>query len=817
MPEAGVSAKVSPLRVMTVTSGTGSSSFLRHTSAALIVVAAFAVLVTAAVLEIQAGATAYIIGEGHWSKAQKDAVYHLYRYAEYGEAQSLVQTRKALAVPLADRAARLALEQTPIDLERARAGFLAGGNAPQDVRRLIRVFRYLADAPYLRDSIALWRQSDVEILKLQALVNEIEGRQMRTPISRDEALILQERISAIDDSLRPIVLAFSQSLLRASRLLHNFLLVVSAVIFLLIAAFSLFVLRAALRRIGESEGKFRAAFDQAAVGMLKLDRDGLVIDANAAIADILGYPRNEIAGMRLADFLHVDEHGQLLPGEDAGDWRGQDVPTDRRFRHRDGRTLWGRWTASLIRTSNDRRADRVLAIVEDVSKARQLAAEIAHQASHDALTGLINRREIERRLELALASAHEQGLRHTLCFVDLDQFKLINDTCGHAVGDLLLRQISGVLSRHLDSDDWVGRLGGDEFAILLHGDRLERAEVIAGRIRTLLASSVFPWQGRNFNTTCSIGLVEVSAETPDVGWLLRAADAACYLAKDEGRNRVRSYHESDAAITRRQNEMEWVGEVAKAISESRLQLFAQRILPIHGEGDGLIYEVLLRLLGSDGRLHAPATFLPAAERYGQAMAIDREMLRLLFDQLAADPAHLQQLELCHVNVSAQSIADPTFRAFVVERIERGRVPASKLCFEITETAVIANLTEARAFIDAVRERGCKVALDDFGSGLSSFAYLKNLEIDILKIDGVFVREMDVEAIDYALVHSICELGRTLGKRTIAEWAETDSVLLRLADVGVDYVQGFALHIPCRLDELMRDTIVPVLNRVVSAR
>jgi len=791
------------------------ATWLRRAFAALVTAAALAVLLTASILEIRAGATAYVVGEGHWSKAQQDAVYHLYRYAEHADAEALAQARMALAVPLADRDARLALEQRPIDLARARAGFLGGRNAPDDVGRLVWVFRYLPNAPYMRQAVALWRDADAQILKLSVLADELEA-QRGVSLSPEEVDAVQARISAVADAVRPIELAFSQSLLRASRVLDRLLLVASAVIFLLVAVFASAVLRVVLRRIGESEGKFRAAFDQAAVGMLKLDCAGTIVDANAAIAQLLDFPREDLIGMPLAALVHPDERVAPQPGSDDRHWHDQQVPTERRFLRRDGSTLWGRWTASLIRTSAQRRPDRVFAILEDVSKARELAAEVAHQASHDALTGLINRREVERRLELAVAGSRDGAHRDTLCFVDLDQFKLINDTCGHAIGDVMLRQIASALSRHLDPGDWVGRLGGDEFAILLHGAGLDRAEVITGRIKAQLAASVFPWQGRNFSTTCSIGLVEINAHTPDVGWLLRAADAACYLAKDEGRNRIRCYRETDAAIARRQGEMEWIGEIGRAISEGRLQLYAQHIVPVRAHG-GLMYEVLVRLLDAEGRLHVPASFLPAAERYGQAVAIDRAVLRLLFDQLAADSAHLRELELCHVNISAQSVADPAFRAFVLDRLERGRLPPSKLCFEITETAVIANLAEARIFIDAVRSRGCRVALDDFGSGLSSFAYLKNLDIDILKIDGSFVREMDVEHIDFALVRSICELGRTLGKRTIAEWAETDAVVARLADVGVDYIQGYALHVPCRLDELMRAGTVVARRDLVGSR
>jgi diguanylate cyclase (GGDEF)-like protein/PAS domain S-box-containing protein len=802
MPRSGASTKMQPVAAAQ-RAGRRPLAFLRYAFAALVAAAAVAALLTAVVLEIQAGATAYIIGEGHWSKAQQDAVYHLHRYVDDSDPRQLAMARAALAVPLGDYDARLALELRPIDPERARVGFLQGGNAPEDVGRMIRMFQYLQHAPYMRESIALWHDADEEILKLNSLADEIETILAQRSLGAVEAESLRQRIGAIAATLRPIEVAFSQSLFLGSRQLQRFLLVASAVIFLLIAGFGLAVLRGALRRVAESESKFRAAFDQAAVGMLKMDFAGVIIDANAALADTLGYARQDLVGLDIARLLHHDDRTELLPDTHGPRWHLQGVPTDRRFLCRDGSTLWGRWTASVIRASSESAPDRVFAIVEDVSKARQLAAEIAHQASHDALTGLINRREIERRLEHAVHSAQHQGLKHALCFVDLDQFKLVNDTSGHAVGDLLLRQLAGTLTAQLRNGDWVGRLGGDEFAILLDRTGRDEAERIAERISTQLAASAFPWQGHSYNITCSIGVVGIDEETPDVGWLLRAADAACYLAKDEGRNRIRVYRDSDAAIARRHGEMEWVGETQRAMADGRLLLYAQRIVPARGDSS-LMYEILVRMEDTHGRLQLPATFLPAMERYGQATALDRHVLTLLFSQLAKHPRHLHQLELCHVNLSAQSIASPEFRAFALGLLAQGNVPATKLCFEITETAVIANLVEARAFIDAVRARGCTVALDDFGSGLSSFAYLKNLDVDFLKIDGVFVREMDTDTVDFALVRTICDLGRTLGKRTIAEWAETDSVLARLASVGVDYIQGFAIHRPCRLEELMRE-------------
>ncbi|HEY0662324.1 MAG TPA: EAL domain-containing protein [Lysobacter sp.] len=769
--------------------------------AVLIFFAALAALLTASMLEIQAGATAYIVGESHWSRAQQETVSFLYRYTQYGDPADLQRTREALKVPMGDRAGRLALERRPRDEYTAQQGFLQGRNAPEDIGRLIWMYKYFAGAPYFRDSVGFWRQGDQEILKLAALADEIEAVVARAPLDAKQIAHYQQRLQAIDRTVRPIELAFSQSLLRGARLLRGILLTVSAVIFLVITWCAIVVLRWTVRSIGESEGKFRAAFHQAAVGMAKMDRDGCVIEVNEAFGSILGYAPPELVGTSFFELFHPNELGRIgCDGDGAVLWDDLGAPMDQQLLRSDGSTVWGRWTASVIR--NTGAPDRVFVIIEDVSEAHQLSTEMAHQATHDSLTGLINRREIERRLEQAVDSARRTGVRHALCFIDLDQFKLVNDTCGHAVGDELLRRFASTIQLYLRQTDWLGRLGGDEFAVFLERTSLKGAERVAEKINEALSANTFAWGGRSFNVTCSIGVVEITSDSSDLSWLLRAADTACYLAKEGGRNRIRTYHETDEAVASRRGEMEWVGEIRRAIAEGRLVLYAQSIEPLRGP-KGLQYEVLVRLVDADGKVYSPGAFLPAAERYGQSVAIDRKVVDLVFEQLTANPRHLKALELCHINVSGPSISDAGFRAHVVDLLESGVVPPRKLCFEITETAAIGNLAEARAFIDAVRSRGCLISLDDFGSGLSSFGYLKNLTIDILKIDGIFVRDMAHDEIDFALVRSICDIGRTLGKRTIAEWVETEAVRSRLEEVGVDFVQGYAIHKPCLLSELMR--------------
>ncbi|HJS34806.1 MAG TPA: EAL domain-containing protein [Pseudoxanthomonas sp.] len=766
--------------------------------AALIVLSALGALLIAAVLETQAGATAYIIGESHWSKAQQRAVHSLYRYASHAQPADLADARVALRVPLGDRAGRLALERSPVDLEAARQGFLQGGNAPEDIGRLIWMYRMLGKAPYFRESVRLWREAEVEILHLVALADELEARPPGA--TRDGASVraYQHRLMGIDARVRPKELAFSRSLAEGAHFMRRVLLGLSAVAFLALCAYALHVMRSTLRRVRETESEFRMAFHQSAVGMLKLDRDGRFTRANDALAKILGMPLHDIRLLHLSDVLHADD--LRCDARGAIDWAHMLEPGERRLVRRDGDVRWVRWTASVV-ASRARSAERVFVLVEDVSEAHELACEIAHQASHDDLTGLINRREIARRLGSVLGQAHGCDGRHTLCYIDLDQFKLVNDTCGHEAGDRFLCHFASRVAAQLRREDWLGRLGGDEFAVLLHDTTLEEAEAAMARIHAALGESSFQWNGRTFGLNCSIGVAEINDAAVDVDWLLRAADAACYVAKEEGRNRIRCYRDSDPSLSRRRHELEWVAHTQLAIAEDRLLLYAQQIVALDGS-QRLQYEVLVRLRDREGRLHAPGVFLPAMERYGQGMAVDCFVVDAVCRHFALHPAQLARVDLCHLNVSAQSIADPAFLEYVNLLLDRQPGVATRLCFEITETAVIANMDDACRFIDAMRTRGCRIALDDFGSGLSSFAYLRRLPVDILKIDGAFIRDLARGEADLALVRSMSQMGQALGKITIAEWVESDAVMAQLREVGIGLVQGYAVHVPCPLQDLM---------------
>ncbi len=783
----------------------GSRSARWLTAAALLglLIAIAASLLIAASLALQAGATAYIVGEGHWSKAQQDAVQHIYRYSMHGDTATLEKARAALSVPLGDHTARLAMEQDPIDMDRAFAGLLAGRNDPRDIPGMIRMFRYLHSAPYFREAVSLWRRADVHILELTSIVDSMQQLWAANAAPSAEMTALRRQSQEKGELLQPLAIEFSRTMVEGSRWLRSLLIIVNAIAFLMMAALAVALMSWMGRRIRDSESHFRTAFRQAGVGMAKLGQDGSFIEVNDTLCTMLGRSHLELRGLKLSDVLHHDDIGVM---QEVGRHAAADadsycaLPVEIRLMREGRESIWARATVSDIQIGSETAAQNLL-IVEDVSEARRLAQEVIYQASHDALTGLINRREIEIRLEQLLKDARVKGSNHALCFLDLDQFKIVNDTCGHSAGDELLRRLARELPGHLRTRDALGRLGGDEFAVLLDSTRPEGALRAAEKLQRALAAFVFRWEGRNFTLTASIGIVEIDAMAPDVGWLLRAADTACYLAKEEGRNRIRVYVESDQAMARRRSEMEWVGELRRALDEDRVSVYAQRIESTSGTS-GLRFEALVRLVDAAGRLRNPAEFLPAAERYGQALALDRRVLELTLLQLARHPQSLAQLELCHINVSAQSMGDEEFRRQVAELLDTSSVAGEKLCFELTETAAIADLPHARRFIEAVRARGCKVALDDFGSGLSSYGYLKQLDFDILKIDGVFVRDMLTDPVDQAVVRSIREIGNALGKQTIAEWVENAEVRQLLAEIGVDLVQGFAVHEPCPLAELL---------------
>lgn len=439
-------------------------------------------------------------------------------------------------------------------------------------------------------------------------------------------------------------------------------------------------------------------------------------------------------------------------------------------------------------------------VFRDVTEQRRLSQEIAFQATHDELTGLGNRRAFEQALAECFDRTRDQDQRHVVCYLDLDEFKVVNDTCGHTAGDELLRQTAQLFSEVLREEDHLCRIGGDEFGIILTHQTVAQALRVAERLQLSLAAYRFVWREQSFGVGVSVGMVVLDAQSESVGALLQAADSACYVAKDSGRGRIHVYATDDPALAQRYGVMEWVSRIERALQEDKFVLFGQAIVPVNpGPVAGLHCEFLLRMRDEAGALVLPGQFMPAVERYHLAARVDRWVVTHALQWMVQ---HQDQIDQCSINLSGQSLGDEVFMAFVLDTLAHTPLPCHKLCFEITETAAISNLHTAKHFIDTLRQLGCKLSLDDFGSGLSSFAYLRNLPVDELKIDGQFVRDIATDPISLAMVKSIHEIGCLMGKKTVAEFVETPAILELLRGFGVHYAQGYSVGYPMPVDELL---------------
>jgi diguanylate cyclase (GGDEF)-like protein len=438
---------------------------------------------------------------------------------------------------------------------------------------------------------------------------------------------------------------------------------------------------------------------------------------------------------------------------------------------------------------------------------RELAGSLRHQATHDSLTNLTNRAEFEVRLETAIAERVLGEARWWLLYFDLDQFKVINDTCGHAAGDELIQKVSWLLRARLQPDDVLARLGGDEFGVLLPRRTRAAALALADDIREQISGLRFEFTNRMFAVSASFGMLALDETVPSVGDAMSRADQACYLAKDNGRDRVQIYHPDAQQVQIRHGERQWVERLNAALDEDRFAVVAQEIRPVGarlGRGGPLPaqrFEMLLRMVGTAGELIAPMAFIPAAERYGLMQRVDRWVIARVCRELAQLRSRGEPVPTCMVNLSGTSVCDPTLADFIADCLSRSGLGAVHLGFELTETAAVANLTQASQLMARLRAMGCPIALDDFGSGMSSFAYLRNLPIDFLKIDGSFIRKIDTDPIDFAMVETIHRIGGIMGMQTVAESVENENVLAALALIGVDYAQGFHIGRPVPLEQL----------------
>jgi|GEM_PF-732095 len=546
------------------------------------------------------------------------------------------------------------------------------------------------------------------------------------------------------------------------------------------------------KALRESEERFRVIADTSPVALV-ISRlsDGRILYANRQVEALFDRQPEDIIGLTLPalfDSTETREELQNLLGADK-QLRGHEIM----LKKRDGSEV----CLSLSARSISLQGELVIcSALLDVTEAYELAQQLSYQASYDPLTGLVNRREFQSNLHRTILNARQKHTENALCFLDLDQFKVVNDSCGHIAGDELLRQLANLLRSNVRQQDVLARLGGDEFAILLENCNLHQAERVANAIRQAVQDFRFYWEDNTFNVGVSIGLVPLDWTSETTTDLLRRADTACYTAKDKGRNRIHIYHPDDEELVKRHGEMQWISRINDALRENRLQLWAQAVMPIQDtEEMGEHFELLVRLQDKNGNVISPDAFLPTAERYNIAPRIDRWVITTILNWYTRNPDRLESLAMCSINLSGQSLSDGDLLRYIIDYFESTDIDPGKFCFEVTETAAIANLTYATNFIKQLKQMGARFALDDFGSGLSSFAYLKNLPVDYLKIDGLFVQDVLVDPIDLAMVRSINEIGHVMGKKTIAEFVENQEILEVMRAEGIDYVQGYGIAKP----------------------
>ncbi len=557
--------------------------------------------------------------------------------------------------------------------------------------------------------------------------------------------------------------------------------------------------------------KAQTTLESLGEGVITTDASGAITYLNPAAEKLTGWtffsahrrPLHEVFKV-ISSNTHVPIDYPIYDCIDGGNTIHHDFLLT--LARHDGKEFIIQDTATPIRDSHDDIIGMVL-VFHDFSKLHRMSERLAYQASHDDLTGLLNRREFEAQLSRALIEANDEATEHALCYIDLDQFKVVNDTCGHKAGDELLRQLTLQINKKIRKHDVFARLGGDEFGIILKDCSMNSAEKLATLIKDTTSAFRFTWQQHTFEIGASIGLVPIAHGHATTSDLMMTADSACYIAKDKGRNRIHIYEPTDKDIIQRSGDMLWLQTLNKSIESNRFVLFSQLIAPAN-ETQGLTryHEILIRMKDGEKGLIQPGLFIPAAERYQLMPAIDKWVIGNTFTTLAEAGLAGREVGLdtpgFSVNLSAQSLTDNTFLDYVIEQFETSGLNPGLITFEITETAAIANLARAIEVIEKLKQLGCSFSLDDFGSGLSSFAYLSNLPVDNIKIDGHFVCDIVNNPVSRSIVESIAQIGRVMGLKTIAEFVENDAILQEAKDCGIDFVQGYGIERPRPLQEVL---------------
>ena len=562
-------------------------------------------------------------------------------------------------------------------------------------------------------------------------------------------------------------------------------------------------LEAEREALQHSEQRYQTLYDLNPTMFFTVDRQGRVLSANQLGAGELGYEVAELIGQPVALLYPRDDRAYASNQLDrcVAD-PGTVHHWETRKLRKDGSELWVRETARAI--VSRRHEPSVLVVSEDITESRRRSEQLAYDANHDALTGLVNRRAFEERLDQAIAVARAEHVEYALCYLDLDQFKLINDTCGHVAGDEFLRQIGRVLHGVVSKRDTLARLGGDEFGVLLERCQVDQAKRVAYAVLDAVDNLFLTWDNRRFRVGISIGLVPIDHASDSVESVLRAADAACYAAKEAGRNRIHVYDQSDPAPAQRHTHMDWIDRIKHSLANGDFQLSYQPIVALtNGSAGKTCFEVLLRMRGDDDGEIMPDVFLPVAERFNLLTRIDYWVVSNLLSLFEHDRSRIARVDWCAINISPHSIADEDFIRFLVDKLKNSALPPKQICFDLTEKSTLSNVMAARHFMDSVRETGCRFALDDFGDAWSSLAHLKHLSFDYLKIGSDFTKGMLGSSIDFAIVKAISDVSQAMHSKTVVEAVESEEILAALRDprLSIDYVQGYAIQRPRPLAEL----------------
>jgi diguanylate cyclase (GGDEF)-like protein/PAS domain S-box-containing protein len=791
----------------------------------LVLTMSLMLLLSVASISVLSSVRAYVNGEGLWSKAERQAIAELRKYSVSHEEVDFRRFQGQLAVPLGDRVARLELLRATPDTALAGGGLLAGHNDAADIPGMIRLFRLFHSSSLMAEAVRIWTEGDAMILQLAQAGEQLHAETLAGHVDAGQVATLLAAAERVHRQVAPLEDGFSNALGVASRKLASILLAFLAVCSAVLVAAGSAISRANVKRGETLAQELRASeelvyleqerahvtLSSISDAVISAGSDGRITYMNGAAEHLTGWSHEEAQERDLGEVLSIatnsgpgsvaQQLARIIAGESISGAAAGVV-----LRRRDGTEVPVHERAAPLRARNGEVIGIVL-VLRDNTQEQAFAARLEYQATHDALTGLANRAEFEARLAAAIEAQRADGGHCSLVYLDLDQFKVINDTCGHAAGDELIKQVGWLIRSEFRTGDVVARLGGDEFGALLQGCSLSDALVLAESMRRRIAELRFRWLEKMFVVNASMGVVALGETLPSVSEALSAADQACYLAKDNGRNRVQPYRPDDQQVQTRHGEMRWVERLNSALADGSFVLLAQEIRPVKAGGgaDGRLqrrrFEVLLRMIAPDGQSIAPMAFIPAAERYGLMPSVDRWVITRACRELANLRARGVALPTCMVNLSGASVSNPSLADYISGCLEENSLPAHCLGIELTETAAIGNLGSAAQLISRLRALGCPIALDDFGSGMSSFSYLKTLPIDFLKIDGGFVRLINADPINFAVVEAIQRVGSLMGIQTVAECVEDEATLQALARIGVDFAQGYHIQRPMPLTQI----------------